>query len=98
MQEFNEVKNMVMAAWDAAYEEAQAHADGEAEAMVDDMLDQMSGYEDMSAEDMTDEVAAVLGLTLPLDDDTMDAWQTFINQCAKEWLIAHGYAAAAAMC
>ena len=89
MQDFNEVKSMVMAAWDAAYEDAQAHADGEAEAFLDSLRDQVSGYADMSAEDMTDEIAAALGLTLPLDDDTMDAWQTFINQCAKEWLDRH---------
>src|SRR5574343_20484 len=85
MQEFNAVKEMVMDTWVEVHMEAIAHGDGEAEAFLDSLRDQISGYEDMSAEDMTDEVAAALGLTLPLDDDTMDAWQTFINQCAKEY-------------
>ena len=70
MQEFNEVKNMVMATWDVAYAEAIAHGDGEAEAFIDSLRDQVSGYEDMSAEDMTDEVAAALGLNMPMDDAT----------------------------
>ena len=80
MQEFNEVKSMVMDAWVEVHMDAVAHGDGESEAFVGSLVDQISGYADMSAED-----ADTLGIEI--SDADIAAWQTFINQCAKEYLI-----------
>ena len=51
--------------------------------MAQSILDQASGAWDMSAEDMDDEMAALMGWQMPLTDEQMTEWEGIVAHAAE---------------
>ena len=51
--------------------------------MAQSILDQISGEWDMSAEDMDDEMAALMGWQMPMTDEQTEEWKTIVDHAAE---------------
>lgn len=51
--------------------------------MAQSILDQISGEWDMSAEDMDDEMAALMGWQMPMTDEQAEEWKTIVDHAAE---------------
>ena len=54
---------------------------------IDTLRDQIRGEYDMSAEDMDEAMAEMLGWELPMTEQQTTDWETIVVWAAKEWLI-----------
>lgn len=76
--------DMMMTAWDGAI------ADGswDEEEMAESLQDQLDGYADMAGEEMTDEMAGLMGYDLDegLTEDQWQAWTGIVEQACRQWL------------
>lgn len=71
----------------ANWAELVSSGDMDIEDMVGSLEDQISGYEDLSLDELTEEMAETLGWEFAdLTDEQVDEWKEIVEEAAKEWL------------
>lgn len=57
------------------------------EEMVESLTEQVSGYYDLSMEDLDEELAAIMGWDIThLTEEQREEWTAIVNETAEEWL------------
>lgn len=73
----------LMAGWDKLISDG----DMTTKEMVESLIDQMSGYQDMSADELTDDLAELMGWNpSAITDDQLDAWRDLVNEAATRYM------------
>ena len=84
-------REMAKARMREAWTELVACGEWSEDQMVDSLHDQIDGYCDMACEELTDEMAVLMGWDIDdLSDDQLDEWESIVNEACTEWLNERG--------
>lgn len=80
-------REMAKANLKANWAELVSSGDMDLEELVRSLEDQIDGYEDLSLDELTEEMAEILGWEFgDLTDEQVDEWEEIINEAAEEYL------------
>lgn len=85
-------REMAKANLKANWAELVSSRDMDLEELVGSLEDQINGYEDLSLDELTEEMAETLGWEFgDLTDEQVDEWKEIVNKSAEEYLASIGY-------